>query len=451
MIQNFAQENAESITLTQSTGSIVALIVLFLAKILLKVAFTRSDRKHEEYCKRRDWQYQESEKGRDQQNQESEKVQDRQYDEKRIEEDRRWKEGIKEKDWKRKDKRDEENREAEWRTRANEIFTNFQVNEDIIQKLRKVKNTFKCKLIHSKVTCLDVLRYMLTDDNYDDFESESPPLKALRADVLKISELLEYWCALLPTGEAPEAIKILLKRKVKELWEVVEPFLTGEPRSIALESLQRFDRKISSNAETMRATGIESKVDIKAIVPYVNSLRFGGSDAKKLQTDFPGVDKALEDCNYSEGQNFCLHLKATTSEENFQFLTSLNGVLQRGTQFARIIREHLAKQPLTLLDQISHSDNDEVILMKIVHVVRLYIHFLLNKHPRASFSEENMESLFKLHEEIMSVLLIEEQIKDMCCSLSRKFQSTAMCLPEHLRDESVLTILRKLDQRLFKE
>ena len=440
MTQNFAQENAESITLTQSTGSIALLFLLFLIKILVKVLFIWCDRKHEKYCKQRDRLYLKTEK-----------EQDRQHDERLKEENQGREKSIKEKDSEREDERDERNREAEWRTCVDRIFANHSVNEDIQQKLRKVKNTFKCKLIHSKVTWLDVLRYMLTDDNDYDFESESPPLKALRADVLKISKLLDIWCALLPTGEAPETIKITLRREVKELWELVEPFLTGKPRSIALESLQCFDRKISSNAETMRATGIESKVDVKAIVPYVNSLQFGGSDAKKLQTDFPGVDKALEDCNYSEGQNFCLHLKATTSEENFQFLTSLNGVLQRGTQFARIIREHLAKHPLTLLDQISHSDNDEVILMKIVHVVRLYIHFLLNKHPRASFSEENMESLFKLHEEIMSVLPIEEQIKDMYCSLSRKFQSTAMYLPERLRDESILTMLRKLDQRLFKE
>ena len=134
MTQNFAQENAESITLTQSTGSIALLFLLFLIKILVKVLFIWCDRKHEKYCKQRDRLYLKTEK-----------EQDRQHDERLKEENQGREKSIKEKDSEREDERDERNREAEWRTCVDRIFANHSVNEDIQQKLRKLGSFAKAE------------------------------------------------------------------------------------------------------------------------------------------------------------------------------------------------------------------------------------------------------------------------------------------------------------------
>ena len=74
-----------------------------------------------------------------------------------------------------RDRKDHQRRE--WRHFAERIHTDYSKlkSKDIPQKISKVKNTFEAILIHSTVTGLDILRYMLTDDNYRNFASESPP------------------------------------------------------------------------------------------------------------------------------------------------------------------------------------------------------------------------------------------------------------------------------------
>ena len=125
---------------------------------------------------------------------------ERRYKERRVEEDRRDKERRVEKDRRDKERRVEEDRRdkerrveedrrnhkrREWRQFSEKINADYSKlkSKDILRKISKVKNTFEHMRIHSTVTGLDVLRYMLNDDNYRNLVSESPHLQALREDL----------------------------------------------------------------------------------------------------------------------------------------------------------------------------------------------------------------------------------------------------------------------------
>ena len=109
--------------------------------------------------------------------------------ERRVEEDRRDKERRVEEDQRNQERRVEEDRRnhkrREWRQFSDKIYADYSElkSKDILRKISKVKNTFEHMRIHSTVTGLDVLRYMLTDDNYRNLVSESPHLQALREDL----------------------------------------------------------------------------------------------------------------------------------------------------------------------------------------------------------------------------------------------------------------------------
>ena len=140
----------------------------------------------------------------------------------------------------RRDRRDHQRRE--WRRFAERIHTDYSKlkSKDIPQKISKVKNTFEAILINSTVTGLDVLRYMLTDDNYRNFASESPQLKALREDLHMIFLPLNICSSLFLLGEVPINIKEELRLVVEELGNLAEPFLTGEEQRVALKCLEHF-------------------------------------------------------------------------------------------------------------------------------------------------------------------------------------------------------------------
>ena len=418
MIQKFAKEYKESITLAYFCGNLLLTIVVF---VVGTIYFWHRDRR----------------------DQERRLQEDREYQNRRDQEDRR------------------DHRRREWRQFAERIYADYSKlkSKDIPKKILKVKNTFEAILIHSTVTGLDVLRYMLTDDNYRNFASNSPQLKALREDLHMIFVPLNICSSLLLLGEVPINIKEELRLVVEELGNVAEPFLTGEEQRVALKCLEHFGSNRSSNAVTEHfERGVrELDVRIKAIAPYVNSLQFGGSDAKKFQYSFPGVGIALEDCDYSECRKFSLNLKGKmvmeNGRENLEFLLQLHKDLEsKGlmAHFARIFREQIAELPVESIEQIS----DEVILTKLLHEVRLCIHLILSENLSMVDNERvqgNMNRLRKIHEEVTAFQPLKDLIKYLCQRFRADLDVIERDPPDHLNNEDFVTKFRQLYLETFCE
>ena len=384
--------------------------------------------------------------------------------------DRRDKERCVKEDREYQNRRDQADRRREWRQFAERIYTDYSKlkSKDIPQKISKVKNTFEHMLIHSTVSGLDVLRYMLTDDNYRNFASESPQLKALREDLHMIFLPLNICSSLFLLGEVPINIKEELRLVVEELGNLAEPFLTGEQQRVALKCLKYFGSNRSSNAVTEHAQrGVEELVRIesqrrveylervKAIAPYVNSLQFGCSDAKNFPKHSAEVDVAMEDCDYSKCRKFSLNITETMIREShdiLRFLKELQEYLECGIHSVTIFR----KQPgllFTSIERIHDSDRDEDIFMKVLHEVRLYIHLIQSEGLTRVLTtlrvKENIERLKELHSKKTEVKHTEESFKRHCKDFIRGLENILNQKPPHLIKQEFASKLKNLYEDLL--
>ena len=434
MIQRFAKEYKESITLVYFCGNLLLTIVVF---VVGTIYFWHRDRRDQERRLQEDREYQNRRDQEDRRDQERRLQEGREYQNRRDQEDRR------------------DHRRREWRQFAERIYTDYSKlkSKDIPQKISKVKNTFERILIHSTVTGLDVLRYMLTDDNYRNFASESPQLKALREDLHMIFLPLNICSSLFLLGEVPINIKEELRLVVEELENLAEPFLTGEQQRVALKCLKHFGSNRSSNAVTEHAQRSVKELDerIKAIAPYVNSLQFGGPNAKEfLQTDIN-----MKDCDYSKCRKFWLNKTVIMQNrhENLKFLIQLHEDLEckePEAHCARNFRKNLGKLPHKSLEQICDSDSDETILMKLLHELRLYIHIILSENEFKILVEDNVGRLRQLHEAFQP---IKVQIEGLC----QRFIDHLNCIkkeikwnpPDHLNSTKFLNQLNVLYKEKF--
>ena len=383
----------------------------------------------------------------------------------------------------RRDRRDQQRRE--WRQLAERIYTDYSKlkSKDIPQKISKVKNTFESIKIHSEVSGLDVLRYMLTDEKYRNFASESPQLKALREDLHMIFVPLNICSSLLLLGEVPVYIEEELRLVVEELGNLVEPFLTGEQQRIALKCLKHFGSNTSSNVVTEHAQRSVKELDerIEAIAPYVNSLQFGGPNAKEFpqvnltQATAPSVNSfqflspnATEfrndfpdkkDCDYSKCRKFWLNktMIMQNSHKNLDFLIKLHEDLEYKelqAHCARIFRQNLEELPHESFEQTSDSDSDKAILMKFLHELRLYIHIILSGDQFMMVKrlvEHNVKKLCQRHGEV-------HPIKAMIQLVCQRFSEDLLTLktniegnpPPHLTDENFFKQLSDLFEKFLR-
>ena len=294
--------------------------------------------------------------------------------------------------------------------------------------------------IHSTVTGLDVLRYMLTDDNYRNLVSESPHLQALREDLHMIFLPLNVCSSLLLLGEVPPYIKEELRFVVEELGNLAEPFLTGEQQRVALKCLEYFGSNRSSNEHGQR--GVEGLgVRIKAIVPYVNSLQF----------------ISIEDCDYSKCKKFSFNFKESimfNNLGNLKFLRELLEYLEGVALSARIFEGQPAELPVESIEPINDSDSDEVILMKVLHEVRLYIHLILNENLSREDNERverNIERLRQLYVKGGKRIEPEEvKIIYFCHRFISDLQGIKDKMPPHLIKQGFGTQLKDLYEEQFR-
>ena len=378
-----------------------------------------------------------------------------------------------------RDRRDHQRRE--WRQLAERIYTDYSKlkSKDIPQKISKVKNTFESIKIHSEVSGLDVLRYMLADKNYRNFASESPQLKALREDLHMIFVPLNICSSLLLLGEVPVIVEEELRLVVEELGNLVEPFLTGEQQRIALKCLKHFGSNTSSNVVTEHAQRSVKELD-EAIAPYVNSLQFGGpnaqefpqvnltqatapsvnsfqflsSNATEFRNDFP--DK--KDCDYSKCRKFWLNktMIMQNSHKDLDFLIKLHEDLEYKeleTHCARIFRQNLEELPHKSFEQTSDSDSDKAILMKFLPELRLYIHIILSEDQFMMVKRLVERNVKKLYQRYREVHPIKVTIQELCqrfsgdlLNLKRNIEGNP---PPHLTDKNFFKQLSDLYEEKF--
>ena len=470
MFQAFAKNYAESITLVYYcfTG-----LIAFAAFAIGNVYLWKRDQKNQkkrskeerEYQERRqqyDREYHERRRQEDLERQDRRRQEDREHQDRRRQEDRERQDRRRQEDREHQDRRRQEDREhqdrrdqedrrdyrrREWRQFSDRINADYGKlrNEDILQKISKVKYTFERMRIQPTVTGLDVLRYMLTDDNYRNLVSESPQLKALREDLHMIFLSLNLCSSLLDLGEVPGYIKEEVRPMVDELGNVAEPFLTGEQQRVALKCLEHFGSNRSSNEHGQRRVE-ELGVPINAIVPYVNILHFT-----------PEMSISNEDCDYSKCRILLCDLKDPKIRKKFseksKFLLDLHEDLESKAHSAEIFRGKLVDLPVTSIEEISDSDRNEVISMKALHEVRLFIYLILSDNPPVvdyELVERNKDTLYQLYVKGKKVPqnMTEIEIKRLSTSFILTLEMIRKNLPEEVDKQALGTELEQSYQKI---
>ena len=137
-------------------------------------------------------------------------------------------------------------------------------------------------------------------------------------------------------------------------------------------------------------------------VPYVRHLRFVHWSFLLVQSK-----------NYSECKNFQLMLDSLVNElpEPLKFLYELQLDLQKSSyasDFARELRKH---PPNLKYGELKiGSDHDELIVMKALHEVRVYIHLILEKRePLDVEIDGNIEMLKAVHGRVTGRIILDNE------------------------------------------
>ena len=336
MIQTFAKEYKESITLTYYCGNLLLTIVVF---VFGTIYLWHKDRRDQQRCLRED---------REDQNRRNQE--DRRDHQRRLQEDR---EHLNRRD--QEDRRDHQRRE--WCQFAERIYTDYSSlrRNQILENMLKVKKTFEKFPIHSEVTGLDVLRYWLADDRHRNVWSESPQLRALREDLYMIFLQLNSCHSLIHLGEVPKNITEELRYVVEELGNVAKPFLTGEKLKVASTCLKHFGMPVKKEEEEEGGGGVggeeeeEKKLHelVEGNIPYLDSLKFGDNDHRASSTSSPPPPV------YYSQSKFLFNVSMPNNEYNF--LQKLHDNLEKGegkTFLVRMFKDRQAELPPNLTDPI---------------------------------------------------------------------------------------------------
>ena len=383
------------------------------------------DRKHQERLAKEEREYQERrakedgerQKRREQENreyQERREHENREYQERREQENRKRQDRQKQEDQERQDRRDKEERRdqlrQEWRQFTEIIFTDHSSlkQNHILENILKVKKTFDKLPIHSEVTGLDVLRYWLADDHYQNVSNESPQLRALREDLHTIYRSLSPCSSLIDLGEVPKNTKEELRGVVEELGNAAKPFLTGDKLEVALTCLKHF-------GGGKPYAGPERKVPDKPledIVPYVNSLKL--VIPREIPTQCPVLSAIpIDEKDYSQCTNFSLTMMGFDEKHS---LRHLHHILEREeyTTYQTCIEEFKVQQvksPLNLTDPIVSKDSHKEVVAKVLHEIR-YIHYLQSKLESPKIDGKIVSILGQLFEEVIKSLPLKSSLRN---------------------------------------
>lgn len=326
----------------------------------------------------------------------------------------------------RRDRKDQQRRE--WRKFAKSVFSENSTlrAQDIPRRISKVKDTFeKIQMTDSRITGVDVLRYMLAEGNYE--RSKTTELECLHKDLQSIFQLFSDIHSSLPLlGKVPKYVKEELKDVVTELGMMAKPFFKGGKRKMILKCLKNI-----SNLETdeNRIQTLDNRLE--EAIPYVKScLRFGTSKSSLSgqqyvgSLDHPGrITMELDNRHgYSECSKFSLYVNGNnprrSDSELISILQGLHKDLEDPRYLADFARELRNKPPVPRLDSIEeirpHHDTDKRVVEKVLHEVRLYIYLLLTRSQQQEQIRVNVTRLRKIQKEITRVRPTEAVVKEIC-------------------------------------
>ena len=413
MLQTIAKEYKELITLVYYFINTALTILGFAAGTIYlwhrnrrdEERRAKEDREHQERLAKEEREYQERREKEDGERQKRREQENREYQERREQENRERQDRQKQEDQERQDRHDKEERRdhqrREWRQFTEIIFTDHSClkRNQILENILKVKKTFDKLPIHSGVTGLDVLRYCLADDHYQNVSSESPQLRALREDLHRIYLPLSSCFSLINLGEVPKNTKVEIRGVVEELGNAAKPFLTGDKLEVALTCLEHF-------GGGKPYVGPERKVHDKPledIVPYVNSLKLV-NDARREpnQSAFSTPIAPIGTKDYSQCTKFSLTMM-WFDEEHFS-LRDLHHILEMEEYrtYHTCIKEFKAQQvksPLNLTDPIVSKDSHKEVVAKVLHEIR-YIHYLQSKPESPKIDRKIVSILDQLSKKI---------------------------------------------------
>jgi len=338
-----------------------------------------------------------------------------------------------------RDRRDQ--RRKEWRQFAENIRSEYSKlkTKNIPSKVSKVKDTFGNIQIYKEITGIDVLRFMISGADRESFKTTQ--LDALREDLDSIFQLLNACASLILLGTVPNNIRVELRKLVTELGELTLPFYKGEERAVILRCLEHFGSGGRPKDETeRRLTRIDAK--LKRDVPYIQCLRFDGQNLCEFMYDYGGLNRTdreylINNHDYSTCSKFTLKVSLQNRTETLGFLKQLHDNLEEEkytSEFARELREHLRN---LLYNENIDSDSDEMVLVKVMHEVRVYIHHFLPERNALDGEiqqeeqeiNENLEILRDVHERVTRIRPDEDIIRYTC----DRFISDLLFLKENMQ------------------
>ena len=288
-----------------------------------------------------------------------------------------------------RDRRDQQRKE--WRQFAAVIRSEYAKlkAQNIPYKISKAKDTLGNIHIYEEITGLDVLRYMLDADYKCTKE-----LETLGEDLNSIFQLLNTCASLILLGTVPNNIRAELGKLVTELGEITLPFYRGEERAIILKCLKHFG---SGGKSAVKAERRMTKIDarLKRAVPYVQYLRFGHSECRYFRLELENLPRRALD----EPLNFLKQLDVDLQNEEYT------------PDFARELRQHARN--LKFVDGIA-SGNDKLVLVKVLHEIRVYIHLILNERKLNEDSIRNIKILRDVHKLVTKIRPDEVIVRRTC-------------------------------------
>ena len=288
----------------------------------------------------------------------------------------------------RRDRRDQQRKE--WRQFAETIrsgYGNLKA-QNILWKISKVKDTFRNINMDTEITGLDVLRYMI-DSNRECYKTT--PLESLCDDLTSIFKMLNTCTSLILLGTVPHNIRAELGTIVKDLGELILPFYKGKERAAILTCLKHFGSGRKQKVETERRV---SDVDarLERDIPYVKHLLF---------EDMCGRISIPGNRDYNEPRRFHLEVKVFDQPLILRSLHEMQFALEEQTSMSDYARE-LRELPLNFkFSRQPYSESDESTVVRALHEVRVYIHFLLEKREAIDDEiNENIERLKEIYERV---------------------------------------------------
>lgn len=304
----------------------------------------------------------------------------------------------------RRDRRDQQRRD--WRQFAETFRGQYSTLEykQVLSWVSNTNETFENVLICPEITGLDVLRYMLNNSYFMSRSSRNSALYKLKKDLNSIFQLLNTCASFILLEPVPISnMRAELGELVTELGQVTLPFFTGDQRQTVLKCLKHFSR--DGEIETEKELRDIDLTTIKEMVPYIEYLSFDNQ-----------VGRHQRSTHYSKINKFQFEFDPGFDQDHpLSFLKVIQEDLQDEkylSDFARESQELLSNT--RYIDQVD-SDNERLVVMKVLHEVRMDIHSLLKKEGiDEAFFSNSVVPLREVYKRVTTLKPDKEILKATC-------------------------------------